>query len=529
DPQAQKSLLTISPLVALMEEQAALLNAHGIPTVTIYSKCQNIDVLMTNLAQNRYRIAFIGPETTLGNLFGSIVLRSEDFRDACICLIIDEAHAVSEWGTDDFRPEFRELGALRSSLKLGTPVLACLATLPAAIIADIQQRLRLELDSVRVQVSNRKPNITLSVRTMQHPEDSLADLLVLIPVNATAPEDIPVTLVYVNNRVDAEAIQDFVRRHLPESIPDEVVEFYHRFIDDDDKARILQSLRCARNPTQSGEGILYVSAAYYRKCVTSLTGTNSEDTAVGPAAADALPAQGHQPALTNEGDVDGIRAETTAEELTSAVHGRTKVRNFLNVHSPCTHGFGLESLANIDATSHSQGCDNCCPREFIGNVIELDDPFKRTAGRRVQSPPDVQAAALNVLKDLRAAIVIRDWPNQSLVTGRSVMSDTVVAGLASGASFLNTMGDVEARVRWHWVPKYGQEVLTALQVMMRDSFPAMLAPPEDDIGSGPRTGQATHGDGRKMCEELKKVYLGCIERVRVLTASDGHKHASHFE
>ncbi|KAI0319422.1 P-loop containing nucleoside triphosphate hydrolase protein, partial [Amylostereum chailletii] len=529
DPQAQKSLLTISPLVALMEEQAALLNAHGILAIAIHSKCQNIDALMTNIAQNRYRVAFVGPETALGNMFGSIVLQSEEFRDACICLIIDEAHAVSEWGTDDFRPEFRELGALRSILKPGTLVLACSATLPAAIIADIQHRLRLESDSVRVMVSNRKPNIALSVRTMQHPEDSLADLLALVPVNAAVPEDIPVTLVYVNSRIDAEAIQDFVRRHLPDSIPGDIVEFYHRFIDDDDKTRILWSLsesririvpatdalgwgmdlrnisrvilwkapktfcslvqklgRCARDPTQSGEGILYVSAAYHRKCVALLAASRPATDIPGPAlvpmdaSGDQVPTTQVPPSVPmNEVEADGVRAETTAEELTSvggraartvAYEGELVTRDQLYLahyvatkqcrRKPWDDFFEnsiKESLVNTaHATiSHSRGCDNCSPRDFVADAIELDDPAKRTAGRRSQSPPDVQVAASNVLKGLH-------WPNQNLVTGRSIMSDTVLAGLASGASFLNTMGDIEARVRWHWVPKYGHEVLVAL-------------------------------------------------------------------
>lgn len=170
-------------------------------------------------------------------------MASPKFRKDCLCLVIDEAHAISEWGTEDFRADYADIGLLRSRLAPGTPIVAASATLPPDVILDIQQKLTLTTDCARVAISNAKPNVALSVCTIKFPEDSFADLVGLIPAGATTRADIPVTLVYVNNRTDAEDIQDVLRAHLPDSIPASAVEFYHRYVDQTEKESILARLR----------------------------------------------------------------------------------------------------------------------------------------------------------------------------------------------------------------------------------------------------------------------------------------------
>lgn len=191
----------------------------------------------------KFRIAIVGPETAFTTQFSQLVYSSNIFRDNCICKVVDEAHAVTEWGTDDFRPEYARIGTLRARLLPGTPILAASATLPEALIRDLQQKLGLDNDCARVMVSNAKPNVALSVRIIQHPEDSMADLLTLIPHDASTADDIPITIIYVNGRTDAEDIQDILRAALPESISCHAVEFYHRNISEERKSYILDRMR----------------------------------------------------------------------------------------------------------------------------------------------------------------------------------------------------------------------------------------------------------------------------------------------
>ena len=59
-------------------------------------------------AAGKYRVVFVSPELALQRDFQITVLASPAFRKHIIQLVIDEAHAISEWGTDDFRPEYRQ-------------------------------------------------------------------------------------------------------------------------------------------------------------------------------------------------------------------------------------------------------------------------------------------------------------------------------------------------------------------------------------------------------------------------------------
>lgn len=194
----------------------------------------------------KFRVAIVGPETAKTTQFSQLVHSQDIFRNNCICKVVDEAHAVTEWGTDDFRPAYAEIGILRTRLRPGTPILAASATLPDSIIRDLQHKLGLDSDSARIMVSNAKPNVALSVRIIKYPEDTLADLLALIPPNAATPDDIPMTIIYVNGRTDAEDIQDALRAGLPSSISPDVVEFYHRSIEDRRKNYVLNGIHSGK-------------------------------------------------------------------------------------------------------------------------------------------------------------------------------------------------------------------------------------------------------------------------------------------
>lgn len=144
-------------------------------------------------------------------------------------LVIDESHSASEWG-EDFRPEYAELGKLLARLPSGLPVLLASATMPENVIHDVLFKVGLPQDSARVAVSNAKHNVALSVRILQHPSNTYADLLALFPTEKNG--GFCQTLIYVNSRSEAEEIQDFLRRNCPEHISTDAIEFYHRNLTD---------------------------------------------------------------------------------------------------------------------------------------------------------------------------------------------------------------------------------------------------------------------------------------------------------
>ena len=104
-----RTAVVISPLIALMQDQAAQLAQMGIPAAVLNSTLPHDEQsrVMREAAQGAYRLLYLSPERlarqdTIGWLQ----------RVPMAFFAIDEAHCISEWG-HEFRPEYRQLSALR--------------------------------------------------------------------------------------------------------------------------------------------------------------------------------------------------------------------------------------------------------------------------------------------------------------------------------------------------------------------------------------------------------------------------------
>lgn len=260
---AQKIILVLGPLSRLLVSQAEGLNAIGVPAIAMTAETKDLDtafkvhifihlfnsVFLTrsqNFGNGKYRVGFLGPEMALSGDFTKQVINNATFQDSITAVVVDEAHNISEWGTDDFRPAFSNISQLLARLPGQIPCIAASATVPPEVIDDIADKLGFGNDYERVSVTNEKKNVALSVRTLQHPRDSYADLLFLFPIGGTKSEDFPQTLIYVNSRQEAEHIQDFLRKHCPEYIPTVAFEFYHRYVSEDRKAEIEKAIKSGK-------------------------------------------------------------------------------------------------------------------------------------------------------------------------------------------------------------------------------------------------------------------------------------------
>ena len=115
--------LVISPLIALMQNQVAQLNALGVAASALNSTvdAQSAREIYFRLRQGSLKLLYISPERLL--LEGTLGF----LRELQISLIaIDEAHCVSQWG-HDFRPEYQQLHVLSEHFP-DTPRLALTAT-----------------------------------------------------------------------------------------------------------------------------------------------------------------------------------------------------------------------------------------------------------------------------------------------------------------------------------------------------------------------------------------------------------------
>ena len=149
--------VVVSPLIALMKDQVDALQAAGVPATYLNSSLAAGESRsrLRGLHNGEYRLLYVAPERLM--LSGFL----EDLQGWGVNLIaIDEAHCISEWG-HDFRPEYRQISALRS-LFPKVPLMALTATATERVRGDILEQLHLRSPECYVASFNR-PNLTYRV------------------------------------------------------------------------------------------------------------------------------------------------------------------------------------------------------------------------------------------------------------------------------------------------------------------------------------------------------------------------------
>src|SRR5262249_31061366 len=105
-----KTAVVISPLIALMQDQATQLAEMGIPSHLLNSTLSEDRQAATikQAVEGVFRLLYLSPER---------ITRSDTLswlkRVPIAFFAIDEAHCISEWG-HEFRPEYRQLSRLRN-------------------------------------------------------------------------------------------------------------------------------------------------------------------------------------------------------------------------------------------------------------------------------------------------------------------------------------------------------------------------------------------------------------------------------
>jgi ATP-dependent DNA helicase RecQ len=133
-----KTAVVVSPLIALMQDQAAQLAQMGIPAAVINSH-QNASErwhVMEKAARGEYRLLYLSPERlAAGNTFDWLTKVPVGF------FAVDEAHCISEWG-HEFRPDYRLLSRLRTQFP-ALPIAAFTASATRQVRHDILKQLQM--------------------------------------------------------------------------------------------------------------------------------------------------------------------------------------------------------------------------------------------------------------------------------------------------------------------------------------------------------------------------------------------------
>jgi ATP-dependent DNA helicase RecQ len=151
--------LVVSPLIALMQDQVASLEARRVPATYLASTLDAAESRrrLGGIARGEYALVYVAPERLVFPGFRALLSGMR-----CPLIAVDEAHCISEWG-HDFRPEYLEIGRLLGEIP-GARVLACTATATPAVRDEILERLGLPGDTPQLVRGFARPNLSLRAR-----------------------------------------------------------------------------------------------------------------------------------------------------------------------------------------------------------------------------------------------------------------------------------------------------------------------------------------------------------------------------
>ena len=155
---SERTTIVISPLIALMQDQAAQLAQMGIPAAVVNSSISNEEQgrIIRQARDGAFRLLYLSPER----------LQRADtlswLKQVPISYFaIDEAHCISEWG-HEFRPEYRQLSRLRGKFP-DCPIAAFTASATQHVRHDILTQLELRNPDKYI-ASFHRPNLRYLVR-----------------------------------------------------------------------------------------------------------------------------------------------------------------------------------------------------------------------------------------------------------------------------------------------------------------------------------------------------------------------------
>lgn len=197
--------LVITPLIALMKDQVQHLRRRGIKADAIYTGLHHDRILtiLENAVFGAVKLLYVSPERLSSELF-----RTKLRHIKVSFITVDEAHCISQWGYD-FRPSYLEIADIRHDLP-GVPVLALTATATPAVVADIQDKLTLDISQKPsrgrhpfnvFRMSFERRNLAYVVRQAADKRDEL--LHILNNVSGSA-------IVYVRSRRRTKEIADML-------------------------------------------------------------------------------------------------------------------------------------------------------------------------------------------------------------------------------------------------------------------------------------------------------------------------------
>ncbi len=166
----------VSPLLALMRDQIAAATRAGVRAVTINTaNATEWGEVYGLLEADAVDLLLVSPERLNNPTFRDQQLPALAGR--CGLLVVDEAHCISDWG-HDFRPDYRRIRDLLTTLPDAVPVLATTATANARVVEDVSEQLGAGgHDVLTIRGTLARGSLRLGVLSLPHEETRVAWLV----------------------------------------------------------------------------------------------------------------------------------------------------------------------------------------------------------------------------------------------------------------------------------------------------------------------------------------------------------------
>ncbi|MBA2574022.1 MAG: ATP-dependent DNA helicase RecQ [Nocardioidaceae bacterium] len=222
--------LVVSPLLSLMRDQIAAAGRAGLRAATLNSSnLADWSGIEQALLQNGIDVLLVSPERLANPGFGRRVLDTLAGRLGLV--VVDEAHAVSDWG-HDFRPDYRRMTDVLQRLNPATAVLATTATANARVTTDVAQQLGDSTLVLRGPLA--RSSLELSVTDTMSPLERYAWVVEHLPALAGSG------IIYTLTVADADRLAGVIQSVHGAACP---VAAYTGGLEGDERIRLEDALR----------------------------------------------------------------------------------------------------------------------------------------------------------------------------------------------------------------------------------------------------------------------------------------------
>ncbi len=216
---ADGATLVLSPLIALMKDQAENLPKEVAPQATIINSSLDMSEMarrMASVRSGRIKMVYAAPERLRQTAFLHALRRAN-----LQTIVVDEAHCISQWG-HDFRPDYRAVGQAVRALNPRS-VLAVTATATPQVQDDIENQLGRSME--RIVRPTWRDNLYLSCQKVTGEDEKLQTTLDICR-NTEG-----VGLVYAGSREKCEQLARMLKRYGVSA------GFYHAGLPPEERAR----------------------------------------------------------------------------------------------------------------------------------------------------------------------------------------------------------------------------------------------------------------------------------------------------